>query len=441
MIKPTGGTLPRRSFLRLGAAAATGVVGAGAAGCRGLTPRRSTGNIDALSISWWAEGTLSKLHLDVLKQYETDHQGVQVRAEYQPLNGYDDKLSTQLAGGNAPDIFQLRRATFSEYISRGAVRQLDDLVPGALPLDGLSEPLQDAAQYKGHWYAIPLGLATSPAIIADRTALDELGIALPDPTWTLADFEALLRQVKKGSGGRVFGCTDVSGDENAFTAYLAGVKKLIFTADGKPGFTRDDLSGWFDLWDRFRKDGLAPPMKISAASTGFTSNPLVKQQAVMTLTASSKGINGLQPLVKHKLGLLSFPLRSDNGPTATAVGPIEWFALSSKLNAAKAQRAASLCMTFVDNAEAIMTLNLAHGVPMFAEQRKATYRRQSKINKLLYDNVAQITELGPAPQAAYPPGAAEFLADLSNQNQLFAFGKTSLDNAVDQVFSSAERNL
>lgn len=441
MIKPTQAALPRRSFLQLTGAAAAAAIGVGASGCRALTPQHGSGDADSLSISWWAEGTLSKLHLDVLRQYEASNQGLQVQAQYQPLNGYDDKLSTQLAGGNAPDVFQLRRATFAEYISRGAVRQLDDLVPGALPLDKLSKTLQDAAQYKGHWYAIPLGLATSPALIADKTMLTELKINTPDPEWTLDDFEQLLRTVKKGSSGRVFGCTDLSGSEGALTAYLAGVKKLIFTPDGRPGFSRDDLAQWFGLWARFRTDGLVPPMKITAAGTGFTTDPLVKQQSVITMTASSKGINGLQPLVKHQLELLAFPRRSADGPTAAAVGPIEWFALSSKLDRPKAQRAAGLCMDFVDNAKTIMTLNLAHGVPMFADQRRQTYRRQSKINKLLYDNVQQITDLGPAPVAAYPPGAAEFLTDLSNQNQLFAFGRTTVDKAVAQVFTSADRNL
>ncbi|HEY9291996.1 MAG TPA: ABC transporter substrate-binding protein [Microlunatus sp.] len=434
--------LGRRSFLRwAGGAAAAGVVGVGGVGCRGLVPHTGSGNAKDLSISWWAEGTLSNLHLDVLKQYQASHDGVTVQPQYQPLNGYDDKLSTELAGGNAPDIFQLRRQTFAEYISRGAVRQLDDLVPGTLPFDRLPEVLQAAAQYKGHWYAIPLGLATAPAVIGDKVVLRSFGIEAPKADWTLADFESLLRTVHKRSGGRYFGSTDMSGSEVAITAFLAGADKLIFTDDGRPGFSRDDLSQWWQMWDRFRQDGLVPPMKVTAAGKGFTTDPLVKGTSAITLTASSKGINGLQPLVKHELELFSFPRRSEGGPTATSVGPIEWFALSSKLDGVKAQQAADLAMFFVDNAKAIMTLNLAHGVPLFTARRRQTYDQQSKINKLLYDNVQQINDLGPAPVAAYPPGASELIAELSNQNQLFAFGKVTLDQAVDAVFAAADRLL
>ena len=433
--------LARRSFLGLAGGAVAGAVGVGAVGCRGLVPHTGSGNAKDLSASWWAEGTLNELHVKVLKQYEASHDGVTVQAQYQPLDGYDDKLSTELAGGNAPDIFQLRRQTFSEYISRGAVRQLDDLVPGTLPFDRLPKALQAAAQYKGHWYAIPLGLATAPAVIGDKVVLRDLGIEAPKADWTLADFEKVLRTVHKKSGGRYYGSTDMSGNEVAISAFLAGSKKLIFNDDGQPGFSRDDLTQWWGMWDRFRKEGLVPPMKVTAAGKGFTTDPLVKGKSAVTLTASSKGINGLQPLVKHELELFSFPRRSENGVTATSVGPIEWFALSSKLDAVKAKQAADLAMFFVDNPKAIMTLNLAHGVPLFKQRRRQTYDRQSKINKLLYDNVQQINDLGPAPVAAYPPGASELLAEMSNQNQLFAFGKVPLDKAVDEVFAAADRLL
>lgn len=433
--------MPRRAFLRAAGGAMATTAAVGTAGCRGLVPHRGSGDANSLSMSWWAEGTLNELHLDVLRQYKAKHSAITTRPQYQAFNGYDDKLSTQLAGGNAPDLFMLRRETFAEYISRGAVRQLDDLVPGTLPFDRLTKELRETAQYKGHWYAIPLGLATSPALIADKTVLTELGIGSPAADWTLDDFEKLLRSVHKASGGDYFGCTDMSGNDGALTGYLAGNRQLLFADDGRPGFSKDDLGTWFQLWDRLRTDGLVPPMKLTAAGKGFTTDPLVKGRSTITMTASSKGINGLQPLVKHQLELLSFPTRSPGGPTATAVGPIEWFALSSKLDAAKARRAADLAMAFADDKQAIMTLDLAHGVPMFAKNRKQTYGRQSKINKLLYDNVEQISELGPAPVAAYPPGASEFLSDLSNQNQSFAFGKITVDQAVDEVFASADRLL
>lgn len=432
----------RRTFLALGGSVATGAIGLGATGCRGVTTgNNKAGNSEQLSISWWAEGKRTQLHLKVLKQYEAAHSGVTVRPQYQPLKGYDDKLSTQMSGGNAPDIFELRRETFADYISRGAVRRLDDLVPDTLPFDKLPKSLQSAAQYKGRWYAIPLGLATSPALIADSVVLSKLGVGKPKASWTFDDFHILLTAIRKASGGRIYGSDDMSGSDGAFGAYLAGAGKPLFTDAGKPGFSRDDLGRWLELWEQFRKDQLVPPMKVTAAGTGFTSDPLVKGTAALTLAASSKGITGYQPLVKHQLELLSFPRRSASGPGATSVGPIEWFALSSRLDTATAKRAAGLCMYFVDGTEAVKTLDLSHGVPLFADTRKQTYPTQSKINKLLYDNVQQIDELGPAPVASYPPGASEFLTDFANQNQLVGFGKTTVDKAVAAIFDDADRLL
>jgi multiple sugar transport system substrate-binding protein len=432
----------RRAFLRAaGVTAVGGALALGATGCRGLVPHTSGDDAKTLSISWWAEGTLSKLHVDVVREFERQHPGITVQPQYQALNGYDDKLSTQISGGNQPDVFMLRRATFADYISRGVVRQLDDLVPGTLPFEQLPETLRSAAQYKGHWYAIPLGVASSPALIANRTMLEGFGATIPPTDWVMADFERLMRDVVQQSGGRVYGANDMAGNEYALTSHLAGLHKPLFSDDGKPGFAKDDLGSWYEEWARYRKDGLIPPMKIAAASTGFTTDPLVAGKSAITLAASSKGINGYQPLVEDTLALLSYPRKDADAPTATSVGPIEWFALSSRMDAAKAKRAADLCMEFVNDRTALRTLNLAHGVPLFTSTRDATYSGQSRVNKMLYDNVAELTKQDPAPVAAYPPGATEFLTELGSQNQLIGFGKTSIDRAVARVFDVAQRTL
>lgn len=279
---PPARTATRRQFLSVaGSSAAALAAVSGLSSCRGLTPTSpgGSGGTGALSMMFWSEGKRAQLHLKVIEQFEQTHAGTKVTPQYQGLQGYDDKLATRISGKNPPSIFELRAATFSEYIERGVVRKLDGLVPDPLPFDGLPENLKAACQLNGAYYAIPLGVATLPAVVYNKTLIAKLGIPAPKATWTMDDLAGFAAAIHKADP-KLYGCSDMGGSSGgALQAYLRSDGKDLFTTDGALGFSADDLSAWYQFWDDMRKAKSCPPMQLTQAATGFNNNEVVKGQA------------------------------------------------------------------------------------------------------------------------------------------------------------------
>jgi multiple sugar transport system substrate-binding protein len=70
-----------------------------------------------LRILWWGSQARHDVTLKVLDLYTVKHPNVTFEPEYQGFDGYLDKLSTQAAAKNAPDVFQMDAAWFNDWAS------------------------------------------------------------------------------------------------------------------------------------------------------------------------------------------------------------------------------------------------------------------------------------------------------------------------------------
>ena len=86
-----------------------------------------------LRIMWWGSQARHDATLKALDLYSKEP-GHHIRAGYQSFDGYQDKLSTQSAGKNTPDIFQMDAAWFNDWASSG---RLEDL--SSIPVDHIDK--------------------------------------------------------------------------------------------------------------------------------------------------------------------------------------------------------------------------------------------------------------------------------------------------------------
>lgn len=57
--------------------------------------------------------------LDVIEAYEKEHPNITIEAEYSGDDGYQEKLSTALAGNTAADIIQMGPGWMPSYVAQG----------------------------------------------------------------------------------------------------------------------------------------------------------------------------------------------------------------------------------------------------------------------------------------------------------------------------------
>src|SRR3569623_3649086 len=60
-----------------------------------------------MRINWWGSDDRHQKTLKLIKLFEQKNPGIKMTPEYGGLIGYQDKLSTEFAGGHAPDVMQL----------------------------------------------------------------------------------------------------------------------------------------------------------------------------------------------------------------------------------------------------------------------------------------------------------------------------------------------
>jgi oligogalacturonide transport system substrate-binding protein len=72
-----------------------------------------------LRFAWWGGGERHEAMLAATKLFESKNPGVKIKAEYSGFQGYQERLSTQIAGKNEPDIMQVNWAWLSAFSKQG----------------------------------------------------------------------------------------------------------------------------------------------------------------------------------------------------------------------------------------------------------------------------------------------------------------------------------
>src|SRR3546814_17806631 len=99
--------------------------------------------------------------LAVLDAYMVRNPGVTIVPEFTDFGSFTDKIATEAAGGNAPDMFSVNVDLLAEYARRGVITPLNDYVPDPLNLSDYVDGAIKAATIDGNPYAIPNNCTSS----------------------------------------------------------------------------------------------------------------------------------------------------------------------------------------------------------------------------------------------------------------------------------------
>src|SRR5690606_16320648 len=153
-----------------------------------------------------------------IELFERKYPHIAVAAEYSGFDGYFDKVNTQIAATNAPDLIQMG-GNIREYVDRGALLPLDPYVDGVIRLDDFTESLVNEATFDGRFYGVPLGVSVN-SIMYNADMLNDAGVPVPPYTWTYDDFGLIARSIADKLGPGHYGAYDLSGSKSALGDYL-----------------------------------------------------------------------------------------------------------------------------------------------------------------------------------------------------------------------------
>jgi len=244
----------RRQLLQgLGLAALTAAAGTTVAGCG----NGSGAGSGSLRFTWWGNDVRNKATNDAVAAYQNANPGVTIGAEPGEWTTYWEKLATQVAANDAPDIIQMDEKYIREYGDRGA---LLDLAANGVDTSKFAEGTADPGLINGKLLGVNAG-SNTPVLIANPKVFSDLGIDLPDDTtWTWEGFRDLASRLT-AKGGGIFGTALVFNNDAILSAWLRQHDKNLFNADGL-AFDAADVEQYFTLMTTFQESKAQPAAAV-----------------------------------------------------------------------------------------------------------------------------------------------------------------------------------
>ncbi|HYH02047.1 MAG TPA: extracellular solute-binding protein, partial [Bacillota bacterium] len=153
-----------------------------------------------LRLAWWGNPTRDARTLKVVQMYMAKNPNVTIETETTGWAGYWDKLATQAAANNLPDIIQQDYSYITQYTQKKLLLDLTPYVRSKkINLTGVPAVFTSGGKVKNKLYGVALG-TNAWGIVYDPAVLSKAGVAAPKANWTWADFEKIATEIYKKTG-------------------------------------------------------------------------------------------------------------------------------------------------------------------------------------------------------------------------------------------------
>jgi multiple sugar transport system substrate-binding protein len=389
-----------------------------------------------ISFAWWGSDNRATITKKAVELFEQRNPGIKVQTTFSAYAAYWEKLATQTAGGNPPDVLTMDTRYLSEYGERKVLLDLGEGAGSQISTADISPELAKTGMIGDKRYAVPWAQNAS-SLVYDPAAYRTAGVDMSKPmTWE--QFRVAAEQVSSAGGFAKRGVTDFGVLDSSLEIWLRQRGKAFFAPDGKLGFDAADLRDFWQLAGRFRTSRAATAADVTASyNTAPEQSPLGKK-----LTAAEFAYDSVYPSFQKAYGaeLTVAPYPSDDpGNTGQYRRPTMFLAVSAR---GKAQEASAKLVNFlVNDLEAGKILGADRGLPPNLKVRAQLAAAATGTDKVIFDYEASIEpRLGPAP-AVPPKGAGAIQKLLQRTYEEIAFERLSVDDAVARFMSEAQKDL
>ena len=402
------------------------------AACGSGNPGASSNGKVTITFAWWGNASRAKATVAAIDLFEKANPTVTVDTEYTPFGSYDQKIATQAAGGDLPDLITVDRSVQNEYAQRGMLADLTPYVGSTLQLSGLNSAFVASGQTGGRQYAVPMA-QNSQSIVVDETRVRSLGLAMPQPGWTWSQWQGWAQQVTTKSHGKYYGFVDPGTLWPAFQSWEIQHGTSLYS-NGKTHFSVADLTSWWATCSQLRTSGAATNAQLTATVDGLPDDePLLKGHAVAEWDWDSL-YTMYAAGTTDKLTLVSLP--TVNGKTGMFAQPSMMLGVSAS-TPHKAQ-AVELLDFLINSPTAATTLGTSRGLFPNLQVRQSMAGGATGTVATVYSyEAANASILGPTPPAP-PKGDGQLLTLMQAMYQKVAFGQLTPAAAAQQFYSQAQ---
>ena len=396
------------------------------------------GEQQTIRFAWWGDSTRLATTRKVLKAFEQQNPGITVEVETTgDTDAYFDKLATEMAANDAPDLMTLGGAYPREYSDRGALLDLSK-VSAQLDLSKFPDSTLAASKFDGIGYGVPtggnaIGLLINPKVFAAA------GVDLPDTsTWTWEDFVKIAGQVSANSPKGTYGFEPRVNDTLGVYAQQRGTP--IYDTQGKLAVAPQTVADYWRMEQELIKNKGMPSAAAVQELANVTPEQTLMGQGKAAMTIGYSNLLGSYAEASGAaLKLVTVPGARQYRYAGPTVLPSQYYAISARSEHTEA--AAKLLSFLVNSPTAGKLIMDDRGMPFQTEVMKSIKPGLDRYGKANSAYLAGVAKNG-TPTAPIPPAGGSALNDVTSKlDSDVLFGRAAPDAAAQDWHKQLEDAL
>lgn len=390
-----------------------------------------------LRFAWWGSQGRHDRTIKAIEKFQELHPNIKIKPEYASWDGYWQKLSTQVAGNNAPDLVQMSILYIKEYSERGVLLDLNPYAGKELKtIDLNAEILKNQGTFGGKLTGIPVADNAS-VMFYNKEMYKQAGVEPPKMDMTWQEYFDKARQMKGKLGDKVYGAVDMSANYEGFMYYLFSIGDKLYK-DNKLGYDDQNLKNWLAMWDSARKEGIVPPATETAAYAlaggDPAKDPFMKGAIPILGPAWTGSFPAYESVMKDKIDMVSFPRDKLTGSVLETA-----MFLTGSAKTKHPKEAAMFIDFFVNSPEASAILETERGIPENKKIRESLTPKFTEMDKKMIGMLDHVSSIQPSWYDAGPKGAGEINKLFEQTVQKQQFGKAGIDDVVAEFRKEATK--
>lgn len=391
-----------------------------------------------LRFSWWGSQGRHDRTLKLIDKFQQLHPNIKIKPEYTSFDGYWEKLSTQVAANNAPDIMQMSILYIKEYSDRGVLGDLTPYLNKELHVDDLNKDvLKNQGTIGGKLTGVPVSDNAS-VMIYNKEMYQQAGIEPPKMDMTWKEYFDKAREIKSKLGDKVYGSFDLSTSLEGFMYYSFSVGDTMYK-NNKLGYNDQTLKNWLKMWDDARKEGIVPPAATTASSLPIgnadpNKDALMKGLVPIMGPQFTATFPAYENVMKDKVDMVSYPKDKNTGSVLETA-----MFLSASAKTKHPKEAAMFLDFFLNTKEAADILETDRGLPENKKMLEYLTPKFTDRDKKMVKMLEHVSSIQPSWYDAGPKGTGEVTKLFEQTVQKQQFGKITIDDAAAEFRKEADK--
>ncbi|HLS93628.1 MAG TPA: ABC transporter substrate-binding protein [Microbacterium sp.] len=389
-----------------------------------------------LNFAFWGNDERAQLYDQAFEAFQEEHPNITINSSFLDFPGFWQKRQTEAAGGGLPDVMQFDYSYLRQYAENGLLLDLEPYLGEEISTDSLSDQILDIGRVADGNFGITTstnawGLFSNPKLLETVGVEDFAGGTADDYNQWIID----ATKTAQDGGHEVWGASDWTGRIQLFELQQRAKGEDLFTEDGEPNFTEEDLRAFWEQGSEIREEAAFPAAK---AEEVFPLGGFDTAQVLSEGTWDNFGAGYLANLGEEYTELtLQAPPVFEEGAQDLYLKPSMLHSVAATTDHPEA--AAMLVDFLVNSEESGEIFGTNRGLPASTTALEAA--ELDELSQQIKDYEESIADrLGDAPPVPVV-GYGTLEEKFRQIGQELGYGTITVDAAVEQFFSEMDATL